>query len=75
MSSSSLQYDAFISYSRLDEVHAEQLAEVLSRQGIRFWWDRELKGRIGDWRRILAPALVRSKTLVVLVSPRSLGSQ
>ncbi|MFN3592497.1 MAG: TIR domain-containing protein [Thermaurantiacus sp.] len=67
-------HDIFLSYGRQDEAHAERIAEAFRRAGYRVWWDRRLRsGDVYDTK--IEDALRSAKAVVVLWSPRSVGSR
>jgi hypothetical protein len=45
-------HDIFISYARADRPIANQLAEILEKQGWSVWWDPKI--RVGsEYRRVI----------------------
>ena len=66
--------DIFISYSREDQVVARLYAETLEAEGFSVWWDAALRsGEAFD--EAIEAALRAAKAVVVLWSPRSVGSR
>ncbi|MBL8546379.1 MAG: toll/interleukin-1 receptor domain-containing protein [Hyphomonadaceae bacterium] len=64
----------FISYSRTDRPHAQQLAAALEARGHNVWWDRELLA--GDaFRSTISHELKASDVCIVLWSPAAVGSK
>jgi TolB-like protein/Flp pilus assembly protein TadD len=66
--------DVFISYKREDFTRVEPLADALSADGFRVWWDAEIPGGAG-WRRAIEDALESAKCVVVVWSQRSVGPE
>lgn len=66
--------DIFISYNREDQVAARRFAEAFSAEGLDVWWDATLQS--GDaYDQVTEKALNEAKAVVVLWSPRSVGSR
>ena len=66
--------DVFISYARLDRPIARVFAETLIKEGFRVWWDATLhSGETFD--EVIEQRLKEAKAVVVLWSPRSVGSR
>jgi uncharacterized membrane protein YhaH (DUF805 family) len=66
--------DVFISYAREDRPRAEQVARALSAAGIESFWDSEIPpGQ--TWADYIEGKLAQCKTLIVLWSANSTGSQ
>jgi tetratricopeptide (TPR) repeat protein len=66
--------DIFLSYSREDQGIAQQFAQGFARHGLDVWWDTTL--RAGDaYDEVTERALRAARAVVVLWSPRSVGSR
>jgi TolB-like protein len=66
--------DIFLSYNREDQAVAKRFAEGFEAQGLAVWWDVTL--RSGEaYDRVTEEALRTAKAVVVLWSPRSVGSR
>jgi TolB-like protein len=66
--------DIFLSYSREDQATAQRFAEGFAAQGFSIWWDVTL--RSGEaYDQVTEEALRTAKAVVVLWSPRSVGSR
>src|SRR3954467_3493836 len=66
--------DIFISYSRTDSVHAEQLAELLSSAGLSCWIDRQGIDLATSWSKEIVQAIDGCRAFVVLLSGASTQS-
>jgi TolB-like protein/Tfp pilus assembly protein PilF len=66
--------DIFLSYTREDQATAQRFAEAFEAQGFSVWWDATL--RSGEaYDQVTEEALHDAKAVVVLWSPRSVGSR
>src|ERR1700745_722278 len=66
--------DIFISYASEDRPKAQVLADSLSTRGWSVWWDRKIPlGKSFD--EIIEKALAESKSVIVLWSRNSVGSE
>lgn len=66
--------DIFLSYSREDRAVAQRVSHGLEREGFSVWWDAELhSGETFD--EMIEHNLRRSKAVIVLWSPNSVGSR
>ncbi|NNC59668.1 MAG: TIR domain-containing protein [Erythrobacter sp.] len=66
--------DIFLSYNRKDADIARRFAEGLEREGFTVWWDQAL--RSGEaYDEVTEAALRNARAVVVLWSPRSVGSR
>ena len=66
--------DIFLSYNREDQGVARRFAEAFEAQGFDVWWDLAL--RSGEsYDQVTEQALSDAKAVVVLWSPRSVGSE
>lgn len=66
--------DIFISYNREDQAVARRFAEAFAAEGFAVWWDGTLQS--GDaYDEVTEKALDEAKAVVVLWSPRSVGSR
>ncbi len=66
--------DIFISYSREDRDYARKFAQSLANEGFRVWWDDAIhSGQTFD--TVIEQELRAAKAVVVLWSPRSVGSR
>ena len=64
----------FISHAAEDEGIAEKIANVLEKENFKVWYDRQiLPGQ--NWAEEIAKALRRSRAMIVLLTPASLGSE
>lgn len=69
------EIDVFISYSTLDSAIATELSEIFDNQGLSsFMASKSLSG--GDeWQESIRQALIRSKVILILLTPHSITSQ
>jgi hypothetical protein len=68
------EYDAFLSYSRVDSAWASRLKTSLEDLGLKVWMDA-VDLRPGDlFPTALANAIERSATVIVVLSPEALAS-
>ena len=66
--------DVFISYSREDRAAARHFAQSLADEGLSVWWDAALhSGETFD--EVIERELRAAKAVIVLWSPRSVGSR
>jgi TolB-like protein len=66
--------DIFLSYNREDQATARRFAEAFQGEGFEVWWDTTL--RAGEaYDEVTEHALNEAKAVVVLWSPRSVGSR
>lgn len=66
--------DVFISYSREDRAAARHFAQSLTNEGLSVWWDAALhSGETFD--EVIERELRAAKAVIVLWSPRSVGSR
>lgn len=66
--------DIFISYNREDAAYAQAYADAFTDAGLVVWWDATLRSG-EDYDAVTEDALRKSKAVVVLWSPRSVGSR
>jgi adenylate cyclase len=66
--------DIFISYSRKDSEHAEQLAELLTAAGLNFWMDKRGIEAATSWSGEISKAITECSALVVMLSANSIAS-
>jgi len=66
--------DAFISYKREDAEIAGRVVTALRESGISVWWDDGITPRQA-WDTEIEQAISEASTVVVLWSPRSVGSE
>jgi TolB-like protein/Flp pilus assembly protein TadD len=66
--------DIFISYSRKDSAHAEQLAELLVSVGLTCWIDRHGIEAATSWSGEITKAITECMAFVVMLSPNSIAS-
>ena len=68
------QYDVFLSYSSKDRAWVAQFVDGLKAAGLTAWFDAAelLPGE--RWQQQIQKALRESRTLVVVLSPNSVGS-
>ena len=67
-------YDAFISYSRADWRHAEDICSALRARGLKPFFDRHNLPPGLRWVRALEEAIGACKAAIVLVGPRGFGN-
>ncbi len=66
--------DIFLSYNREDAAIAKVYADAFAREGLEVWWDQTL--RSGEaYDEVTEAALNDARAVVVLWSPRSVGSR
>lgn len=65
----------FISYSRIDEAFARQLASQLRSVGANVWLDVEDIPAGMNWSRAIQSGLDESELMLVIISPESMASQ
>jgi formylglycine-generating enzyme required for sulfatase activity len=65
----------FISYSRIDEAFARQLASQLRSVGADVWLDVEDIPAGMNWSRAIQTGLDESELMLVIISPESMASQ
>ncbi len=63
----------FLNYAVDDAAQAAILCQDLRARGVSVWWDQE-SPRDGNWANEIGRALDRSDAMIVLISPRSVGS-
>jgi TIR domain len=64
----------FISHAAADKGIAKKIATVLEKENFKVWYDRDiLPGQ--NWADEIAKALRRSRAMIVLLTPASLGSE
>ncbi len=66
--------DIFISYSRKDSAHAEQLAELLVSAGLTCWIDKRGIEAATSWSGEITKAITECMAFVVMLSPNSIAS-
>jgi adenylate cyclase len=66
--------DIFISYSRKDSAHAEQLAELLASAGLTCWIDKRGIEAATSWSGEITKAITECMAFVVMLSPNSIAS-
>ena len=66
-------YDVFVSYSRADARHAEDIDSVLRSRGLRPFFDRRSLAPGLPWLKALEQAIGAAKATIVLIGPRGLG--
>jgi TolB-like protein/Flp pilus assembly protein TadD len=66
--------DIFISYSRKDSEHAEQLAELLVSAGLTCWIDKRGIEAATSWSGEITKAITECMAFVVMLSPNSVAS-
>lgn len=65
--------DVFISYSRLDRIHAERISRQLETRGMTVWWDRSLLPG-SNWDIEIGKNLKAARLVLVLWSRNSYSS-
>jgi hypothetical protein len=66
--------DVFISYAREDRPVVIRLAQALEKLGWTVWWDRRIRtGSAFD--RVIEEAIEAARTVIVVWSPNSIGSE
>lgn len=74
--SQTVLYDAFISYSRMDETVMRRIHDSLRQQGLRIWMDKVgLKPGEPSWKRAIQGAIDSSECIIVLLSPEAKQSE
>jgi hypothetical protein len=68
-------YTCFLSYSRADENFAVRLANDLRALGVAMWVDRFNIRPSEHWDRAIERAIRSCRTMVVILSPRSVASE
>lgn len=69
-------YDAFVSYSRLDNVFMEKMRDSMKAAGLRIWTDTAgLTSGTPDWELAIREALRASKALIYIASPDAFASR
>lgn len=72
MTTDTLPYDLFLSYSRDDAEAMQRLLADLTAAGLRVWHDPNQQRRgTPDWNHTIQQAITASRALVVLCSPHS----
>jgi hypothetical protein len=66
--------DVFISYSRADSRHAEEIDSVLRDKGLKSFFDRHNLEPGLPWVRKLEKAIGEAKTAIVLIGPGGFGN-
>jgi formylglycine-generating enzyme required for sulfatase activity len=66
--------NVFISYKKEDFAIAERIATALRHQGLSVWWDDQLTAR-ESWDATIEKELETASAVVVLWTPRSVGSE
>ncbi len=67
-------YDVFVSYSRLDWRHAEEIDSVLRAKGLKSFFDRRNLAPGLPWVRALEQAIGAAKAAIVLIGPHGFGN-
>jgi TIR domain len=62
-------YDVFVSYSRADGRHAEEIDSVLRDKGLKTFFDRRNLAAGLPWVRALEQAIGAAKAAIVLIGP------
>jgi WD40 repeat protein len=68
-------YDAFVSYSREDQVFVKRLTEALAARGKRSWVDWADIPPTAEWMAEIREAIDAADTYVVVLSPASIASK
>src|SRR5689334_8210218 len=69
------QAKIFISYSRKDSVFADRLDTALTAHGYDVLLDRSSIGDLEDWRKRIGSLIIKSDTIVFVISPDALVSK
>ena len=67
-------YDVFISYSRADSRHAQDIDSVLRANGLKSFFDRRSLGVGLPWIPALETAIGSAKAAIVLIGPHGFGN-
>jgi energy-coupling factor transporter ATP-binding protein EcfA2 len=67
-------YDVFVSYSRTDLRHAEDIASFLQAQGLTIFFDRRDLSPGLPWIRALEQAVNAAKAAIILIGPHGFGN-
>lgn len=66
--------DVFISYAKVDKIHAHKLAQDLKARGLEVWWDADLYAS-QDYHNAIMQALVDSEVAIVVWSAAAVKSE
>ena len=69
------RYDVFLSYSRPNAEKMRRLRADLRAAGLNVWTDENLNIGTPSWKRAVEDAIRRTRSLVVLMTPESKGSE
>ena len=67
-------YDVFVSYSRADSRHAEDIDSALCANGLKSFFDRRNLDPGLPWVRALEKAICAAKSAIVLIEPNGFGN-
>jgi hypothetical protein len=67
-------YDVFVSYSRADSLHANDIDLALCANGLKSFFDRRTLDPGLPWVRALEKAIGSAKAAVVLIGPNGFGN-
>lgn len=70
-----MAHKIFISYARIDETFARQLAERLSQTGAQVWLDVEDIPAGMNWSSAIQVGLDEADLMIVIITPESMASQ
>ncbi|PWB90468.1 hypothetical protein C5688_10745 [Methylocystis sp. MitZ-2018] len=74
MTTSARPTRVFVSYSRGDLAFADKLVSALEARGLEVMIDRRDLPEFEDWKRELADLIRRADTIILVISPRWIGS-
>jgi hypothetical protein len=74
MTAANETYDVFVSYSRADTRHAQDIDSVLHNKGLKSFFDRRNLAPGRPWVRALEQSIGAAKTAIVLIGPRGFGN-
>jgi hypothetical protein len=69
------EIDVFISYSTLDSAIATDLSDIFDKQGLSSFMARKSLSGGDEWQESIRQALIRSKVILILLTPHSITSQ
>ena len=74
MTAANETYDVFVSYSRADTRHAQDIDSVLRASGLKSFFDRRSLGVGLPWIPALESAIGEAKAAIVLIGPHGFGN-
>jgi len=67
--------NVFISYARIDEGFARQIASLLSKEGLSVWIDVEDIPAGERWSNAIQQGLDKAEVMLLIVTPESMASK